>query len=76
MNLTDIERLLRAHKDGELADDDAARLIANLHYEDIGHTRDDHARAARQGFPEVVFGQGKTPNCHEYITSSKQDLYT
>jgi NCAIR mutase (PurE)-related protein len=29
--------------------------------EDLGFARVDHARAARQGFPEVVFGQGKTP---------------
>lgn len=29
--------------------------------ENLGFARVDHARAARQGFPEVVFGQGKTP---------------
>jgi len=29
--------------------------------EDLGFARVDHARAARQGFPEVIFGQGKTP---------------
>jgi NCAIR mutase (PurE)-related protein len=28
--------------------------------EDLGFARLDHQRAARQGFPEVVFGQGKT----------------
>jgi pyridinium-3,5-biscarboxylic acid mononucleotide synthase len=30
-------------------------------FEDLGFARVDHDRAARKGFPEVVFGQGKTP---------------
>lgn len=29
--------------------------------EDLGYARVDHQRADRQGFPEVIFGQGKTP---------------
>ena len=29
-------------------------------FENIGFARVDHERAARQGFPEVIFGQGKT----------------
>ena len=60
MDLRELERLLRAFKQGELDDAEAARRISNLHFEDLGHARVDHARAARQGFPEVVFGAGKT----------------
>ena len=30
--------------------------------ENLGFARVDHERGARQGFPEVVFGQGKTPD--------------
>ena len=60
MDLKELERLLRAFKQGELDDAEAARRISNLHFEDLGHARVDHARAARQGFPEVVFGGGKT----------------
>jgi NCAIR mutase (PurE)-related protein len=30
-------------------------------FEDLGFARVDHQRAARKGFPEVIFGQGKTP---------------
>jgi len=60
MDLLEIERLLRAHRTGELGTDEAARRLANLHFEDLTHTRLDHARAQRQGFPEVVFGAGKT----------------
>jgi len=60
MDLREIEGLLAAHKNGELGTTDAARQIRSLHYEDIGYARVDHSRATRQGFPEVVFGSGKT----------------
>jgi NCAIR mutase (PurE)-related protein len=60
MDLSEIEELLRAHRSGALATDDAARRLANLHFEETPSARVDHARAARQGFPEVVFGAGKT----------------
>src|SRR5918997_4309339 len=60
MDLREIEQLLRSHRTGELETAEAARRLANLHFEDIEHTRVDHARAARQGFPEVVFGAGKS----------------
>ncbi|MCA1614161.1 MAG: nickel pincer cofactor biosynthesis protein LarB [Acidobacteria bacterium] len=60
MDLREIEELLRAHREGGLDTREAARRLANLHFEDIEHTRVDHARAARQGFPEVIFGAGKT----------------
>lgn len=60
MNLQEIEKLLRAYKSGEVETGEAARLLHDLHYEDIGYARVDHARAVRQGFPEVVFGAGKT----------------
>jgi pyridinium-3,5-biscarboxylic acid mononucleotide synthase len=60
MDIKELEKLLRAYKAGGMDEAEAARRIGALQYEDIGHTRVDHARAARQGFPEVVFGAGKT----------------
>ncbi|MEJ7617501.1 MAG: nickel pincer cofactor biosynthesis protein LarB [Pyrinomonadaceae bacterium] len=60
MNRQAIEQLLRAHKSGDMEASEAARQIAELQYEDVGFARIDHARAERQGFPEVVFGEGKT----------------
>jgi NCAIR mutase (PurE)-related protein len=60
MDLKELERLLAAHKSGELETNHAARLIHDLHFEDIGYARVDHSRSSRQGFPEVVFGAGKT----------------
>src|ERR687893_334893 len=60
MNLEELEKLLREVKSGEVETGEAARLINDLHFEDIGYARVDHGRARRQGFPEVVFGSGKT----------------
>ena len=44
------------------AEQRANALAAGGAYEDLGFARVDHRRAARQGFPEVIFGQGKTPD--------------
>ena len=60
MNQSELESILRAYRDGEIDDAIAAERIKNLSYEDIGYARVDHARAERQGFPEVIFGEGKT----------------
>ena len=60
MKLSDIENILRAHADGSLSSEIAAEQIKNLSFEDIGYARVDHARHDRQGFPEVIFGVGKT----------------
>jgi len=60
MKLSDIEKILRDHALGSLKTDDAAEQIKNLSFEDIGFARVDHARPHRQGFPEVIFGAGKT----------------
>ncbi len=60
MDLKKLEQLLAAYKVDELETSEAARRISELYYEDIGYARVDHSRSSRQGFPEVVFGAGKT----------------
>jgi NCAIR mutase (PurE)-related protein len=60
MDLNELERLLSSFKNGELSAAEASQRIKNLHFEDIGFARVDHSRSTRQGFPEVVFGSGKT----------------
>ena len=60
MNTEDLQDLLEKFKNNELDANEAAVRIKNLAYEDIGYARVDHGRASRQGFPEVIFGQGKT----------------
>lgn len=60
MDLSELAKLLDAYKRGELETSAAVTRIKNLHFEDIGFARVDHSRATRIGFPEVVFGEGKT----------------
>src|SRR3989339_739179 len=43
----------------------------NKHYEELGFAKVDHHRIKRKGFPEVIYGQGKTP---EQITKIAQSL--
>lgn len=60
MDLKALEKLLTEYRNGAVDTAAAVERIRNLHFEDIGYARVDHARAHRQGFPEVVFGAGKT----------------
>lgn len=60
MNIADIEQILESFKSDDLSAGEAAEKLKNLAFEDIGYARIDHGRASRQGFPEVIFGQGKT----------------
>jgi NCAIR mutase (PurE)-related protein len=62
----EVRRLLAAVAGGEVAVDDAVRRLAALPiagggFEDLGFARVDHHRGLRTGDPEVVFGEGKTP---------------
>lgn len=60
MKNEDIKAILDANASGAISAEEAAEQIKNLSFENIGYARVDHARAERQGFPEVIFGQGKT----------------
>jgi NCAIR mutase (PurE)-related protein len=65
MNRQQLRALLDDVRGGRLTPEAAhERLLQFLRqapYEDLGFARVDHHRATRQGFPEIVFGQGKTP---------------
>lgn len=60
MNIRKVEEILRAHSAGSVSTEQAAEQIRDLSYQDIGYARVDHGRPYRQGFPEVIFGAGKT----------------
>ncbi|MBI2149593.1 MAG: nickel pincer cofactor biosynthesis protein LarB [Acidobacteria bacterium] len=55
-----IRKVLEEHKAGALSADDALQRLRALPFEDLGFANVDHHRTLRQGFPEVVFGGGKT----------------
>src|SRR6476619_3829492 len=60
MTENQIRKILNEHKSGGLSLDDALARLRELPFEDLGFANVDHHRALRQGFPEVVFGAGKT----------------
>ncbi len=61
-----LRALFDAVRDGRLDPAEAERRARAMAvadpFEDLGFARVDHQRAERQGFPEVVFGEGKTPD--------------
>ncbi|HEY5403785.1 MAG TPA: nickel pincer cofactor biosynthesis protein LarB [Pyrinomonadaceae bacterium] len=59
MDVKQLERLIETLRESNADSREMARRIQESLYEDIGYAKVDHARAARQGFPEVVFGKGK-----------------
>ncbi len=46
---------------GRIQVEDALAAFSDAPIEDLGFATIDHHRALRQGFPEVIFGGGKTP---------------
>ncbi|MEE4195810.1 MAG: nickel pincer cofactor biosynthesis protein LarB [Anaerolineae bacterium] len=62
MNGKQIESLLNEVKNGTLNISDAVEQLRALPFENVeGFARLDHHRSIRCGFPEVVFGEGKSP---------------
>jgi len=53
--------LLERVRSGALAPAGALDELATLPFEDVEYARVDQHRALRQGLPEVILGQGKTP---------------
>ena len=60
MNRTDLTRLLEKVASGSIDVPRATETLFNLPYEDIGFACVDHHRSLRKGFPEVIYGEGKT----------------
>lgn len=53
-----MEEILKKVQNGTLSLEDAKKKLAT--YEDLGFAKVDHHRKQRQGFPEVIYGEGKT----------------
>jgi NCAIR mutase (PurE)-related protein len=60
MNIRRLEDLLKKVKSGKVMLDEAITQLKLLPFEDLGFTRIDHHRSLRKGFPEVIWGEGKT----------------
>lgn len=59
-----MEDILKQVQDGTLSVEKAKEKLAG--YEDLGFAKVDHQRKKRQGFPEIIYGEGKSP---EQITA-------
>ena len=55
-----LHQLLQNVAAGKTSVEDAAETLRHLAFEDIDYAHIDHHRSLRKGFPEVIFGQGKT----------------
>ena len=60
MNSKTLTQLLQAVADGRLDIHQAQEKLTHLAIEDIDYAHIDHHRSLRKGFPEVIFGQGKS----------------
>ena len=56
----DVRQLLEAVKKDEIDIDTAVNKLKDLPYEDLGYANIDHHRELRNGFPEVIYCEGKT----------------
>ena len=63
--------MLQDFKTNGISEDDVISRLKDLPFEDLDFAKVDHHRALRKGFPEVIFGQGKTP---EHIASISEAL--
>ncbi|MBI9088837.1 MAG: nickel pincer cofactor biosynthesis protein LarB [Desulfobacterium sp.] len=62
MNQQRLADILDRVAKGLISPDDAQTSLKAMAYEDIDYAHIDHHRSLRKGFPEVIFGQGKTPD--------------
>ena len=56
-----LRELLRQVRVGRLTEAAALDRLRHFAFEDLGFAKVDHHRSLRQGFAEVVFGRGKSP---------------
>jgi NCAIR mutase (PurE)-related protein len=61
MTQLELEYLLNEVKSGEVAVADAVKALKSMNYKDLGHTKIDTHRELRNGYPEIIYGGGKTP---------------
>src|SRR5215470_9235568 len=61
MNPSSLRQLFAQVQSKKVSPDEAVARLRHLPFEDLGFAKVDHHRVLRQGMPEVIFSQGKTP---------------
>ena len=54
-----LKRALSDFKEGNISEEQMLHFLRDLPYQDLEFAKVDHHRSLRQGFPEVIFGEGK-----------------
>jgi NCAIR mutase (PurE)-related protein len=57
-----IRHLLERHASGKMSTEEVLGKLQTLPFEDLGFAKIDHHRRIRNGYPEVIYGEGKTPS--------------
>lgn len=70
MNQQDLKTLLESIQSQELSIEDGVKLLSQLPFQDLGYAKVDHHRELRQGYPEVIYCAGKTPDQVEGIVKA------
>ena len=73
MDTREIKSLLHNLKNGDIDIDDVMERLKHLPFEEIGCATLDHHRGLRQGFPEVILGEGKSVGQLEKIIAAMLD---
>ncbi len=69
-----LKSLLESVSQGHVSPEDALDKLKHLAYEPVGEfAKIDHHRALRTGFPEVIWGPGKTPEQIAQIMEAMRD---
>lgn len=70
---TEVRQILEEVQAGNISVDDALLKLKMLPYEDLGYAKIDLHRKIRNGFSEVIYGAGKTPEQIRGIVQAMQD---
>ena len=62
MNRKSLQQLIQDLYDKKIKPQEAYERLKNLPYEDLGFAQVDHHRSLRNGMPEVIYCEGKTPD--------------
>lgn len=76
MNPTQLRELLESVRSGETPLEVAHERLSGLPYAELHFAKVDHHRELRTGFPEVVFGLGKTSEHVHAICSQLMDRHS
>jgi hypothetical protein len=57
-----LEEILNKVQKGDFSPKEALRELKDFPYQDLSFAKIDHHRELRKGFPEIIYGLGKTPD--------------